>query len=172
MPNTPIRSALGAIEFPKEKNPIHVRVQTMTELIEVRTQLWVRVLIVVGLPLLAWAGVYTLWITIAAGFHPLFMSIVQFGAGVFCVVAVFKGIPLLRFFRHKLILHSEGIEIASGKISSYFTWAQIGSIRASDTFNILSVYDQAGSLIYAVDYYAENFRHLAGQLSALSTSHP
>ena len=144
----------------------------MDGLVTVRSQLWVKILIVVGLPFLGWAGFYTVWLSITSGFNPLVKSMLLLGAGMFCVVAVLKGLPLLRFLSHRLTLHADGIEIAKGKVSKFLNWSQIGAIKTSDTFNILRVYDQGGQLVYAVDYYAENFRNLAALLNELSNRRP
>lgn len=137
----------------------------MDALVTVRCQLWVKILIVIGLPFLGWAGFYTVWLSIASGFNPLVKSMLLLGAGMFCVVVVLKGLPLLRFLSHRLTLHADGIEIAKGKVSKFLNWSQIGAIKTSDTFNILRIYDQGGQLVYAVDYYAENFRDFAALLN-------
>jgi hypothetical protein len=144
----------------------------MDEIVTVRSQLWVKALIVIGVPFLGWAGSYTIWLSIASGFNPLLKNLFLCGAGIFCVIVVLKGLPLLRFLQHSLILRTDGIEVAKGKMAKFFKWEQVGAIKASDTFNILSIYDRNGKLVYAVDYYAENFRQFTEQLNELSSRKP
>ncbi len=134
------------------------------DLVVVHTQWWAKVLIVAGVPFLAIAGVGTIWNCIAAGFTPLVQSLVLSAAGLFCMLAVLKGMPLLRFLRHTLTLHADGIEIAKGPLSTYLHWHQIGAIKTSATFQVLRIYNQGGQLVYAVDYYAVNFRYFAALL--------
>ncbi len=133
-------------------------------LVTVRTQWWAKAMIVAGLPFLAIAGAGTIWNCLAEGFTPVVKSLVLSAAGLFCMVAVLRGIPLLRFLRHTLTLHADGIEIARGPLSTYLHWHQIGAIKDSATFQVLRIYNQAGQLVYAVDYYAENFRYFAALL--------
>ena len=144
----------------------------MEPLTTVRTQFWVKVLLALGVPLLGWAGVYTMWLAVESKFDPLVANIVYFGSGLFCGLAVLKALPLFRFVLHKLTLYEGGIEITKGPISKFLVWDQVGSIVGSDTFNILRIYDRSGRLVYAVDYSAKNFKQFAGLLNELVDNRP
>lgn len=129
----------------------------MENSITVKSQLWVKAFIVLGIPLLAWVGVLAIVYSVESGFVPLVDTLIYTGCGLFCIWLVFKGFPLLRFLQHSLILREEGIEIVNGSDSRFYKWDQIGGIDFNSSYQILSIYDQNNKRIYAVDYYAENF---------------
>ena len=127
------------------------------EAVVVSTKKWIQILIVAGIPLLGFVGVYVIWLALEQNFVPLTQSLVFTGMGLFMILSVIKAIPLLRFVNHNLILKTDGIEIQKGRFSNVFAWNQIGDIKSSEIFQVLKIYDLAGELIYAVDYYADNF---------------
>jgi hypothetical protein len=144
----------------------------MDQLVTVRTQLWVKLLIILGFPLLGISGIYVIWESIQSGFNPPVKNLILFGAGVFCILAVLKGMPLLRFFNQSLVLCTDGIEIKFNEMAKRYRWDEIGAIKGSDTFNILRIYDTSGKLIYAVDYSAKNYRNFILKLHELLHANP
>src|SRR5512139_501011 len=139
----------------------------MDDPITVRNQSWVKALIVVGLPAFGAGGAYLCWLSWKGGFTTSLDDILLSALGAFCLVVAVKGLPLLRFLNHSVTLHADGLVIAKGGDSKHLNWDQVGAIEASDVFQVLGVYDRGGRLVYAVDYYAENFADFAGRLSAL-----
>jgi len=144
----------------------------MVPLITIRSQFWVRVLILLGIPLLGIAGVYTTWLAIRMEFEPLLLNIIYVGAGLFCIVAVVKALPLLRYLRHTLTLYDEGIKISTHRKSEFYAWENIGSINSIGTYQMFSVHDQNGRLLYAIDYYAENFKEFIRMLNIILENQP
>lgn len=139
----------------------------MDDPITVRTQFWVKALIVVGLPAFGAGGVYLCWLSWKGGFTTSLDDILLSALDAFCLVVAVKGLPLFRFLNHSVTLHADGLIIAKGGESKHLNWDQVGAIDASDVFQVLGVYDRGGRLVYAVDYYAENFADFAGRLSEL-----
>jgi hypothetical protein len=137
----------------------------MDDAITVRNPLWVKALIVLGLPGFAAGGAYFCWLSWKGGFGMSLEDILLAAFGAFCLVVAVKGLPLLRFLNHTATVHALGLVIARGEGSHHFSWEQLGAVEASDTFQVLGIYDRAGRLVYAVDYYAENFGYFAGRLS-------
>ena len=127
------------------------------ETVVISTKKWMQILIVAGVPISSFVGVYVIWLAFDQNFIPLAQSLVFTGMGLFMILSVIKAIPLLRFVNHNLILRTDGIEIQKGRFSNDFAWNQIGDIMGSETFQVLKIFDLAGELIYAVDYYADNF---------------
>ena len=113
-----------------------------------------------------------MWLAIESGFNPLVPNLINLGAGLFCLLVMLKGIPLLRFFSHSLTLYVDGIEITRGPLSKFYAWEQVGSVVGSDTFQILRIYDQGGRLVYAVDYYAKNYTEFAELFNELFAAQP
>jgi len=144
----------------------------MEDPITVRNQLRVKALIVAALPVLGWVGVYASWLAWRTGFNSAQDDILLSAMGAFCLVVVVKGLPLLRFLNYVVTLHADGLVIAKGEVSKHLDWDQIGAIKASDAFQVLGVYDRGGRLVYAVDYYAENFGDFAGRLTELWGGRP
>lgn len=112
-------------------------------------------------------GVYIVYLAVETWPDSVLMGIIYAGSGLFCITAAFKGAPLLRFLRHYLVLYREGIEITNGKTGKYLTWDEIGRAKADDIFYVLSIYDKSGNLVYAVDYYAENFKEFVACIDDL-----
>lgn len=137
----------------------------MDDPITVRNPLWVKALIVVGLPGFAAGGAYFCWLSWKSGLSISLEDILLAAFGAFCLLVAGKGLPLLRFLNHTVTVHAGGLVIAKGDASHHFSWDELGAIEASDVFQVLGVYDRAGRLVYAVDYYAENFGDFAGRLS-------
>jgi hypothetical protein len=105
-------------------------------------------------------------------FEHLLLNIIYFWAGLFCIVAAIKALPLLRYLRHSLTLYNEGIEISTHRNSEFYAWENIGSINSIGTYQIFSVHDQNGKLLYAIDYYAENFKEFIRMLNATLENQP
>lgn len=137
----------------------------MNDPITVRNPFWVKVLIVVGLPGFAAGGGYLCWLSWRGGFTLSLEDGLLAGFGAFCLLVAVKGLPLLRFLNHTATAHALGLVIEKGEASHHFSWDELGAIEASDTFQVLGLYDRAGRQVYAVDYYAENFADFAGRLS-------
>lgn len=137
----------------------------MDDPITVRNPFWVKALIVAGLPGFAAGGGYFCWLSWKGGVSVSLEDVLLAAIGAFCLVVAVKGLPLLRFLNHTATAHVLGLVIEKGEASHHFSWDQLGAIEASDAFQVLVVYDRAGRLVYAVDYYAENFADFVGRLS-------
>ena len=136
-----------------------------TEEIIVSNPLWLRITIIFGIILLSFLGFFGIWQAFDIQFTPLFKSLAYIGMGLFILFAVVKGLPLLKFLSHSLLVNEKGIEIQKGNISKIYSWEEISAIKGSDTFQVLRIYDSSGKIIYAVDYYANNFYEFMAAIS-------
>jgi len=125
--------------------------------ITVRNPLRIKALILAGLPGFAAAGIYLCVLSWQGGLALSVEGGLSAGLGAFLLVVAVKGWPLIHFINHTATVDSEGVLITQGDQSMRYGWEQLGEIETSDTFQVLGIRDRAGRLIYAVDYYAENF---------------
>jgi phosphatidylglycerophosphate synthase len=137
-----------------------------TEEVIVSNPLWLKLAIIFGVILLSILGFFMIWQAFDIKFTPITKSLVFVGMGLFILFVVLKGLPLLKYISHSLLLNENGIEIQKGKISKVYAWNDIGAIKGSDTFQVLRIYDSSGKIIYAVDYYAKNFYEFMAAISA------
>lgn len=136
-----------------------------TEQIAVINPLWLRLTIVFGLLFLTFIGIFIIWKAFVIEFEPLLKSLLYIAMGIFILFVVLKGLPLLKYLSHSLTLNEDGIEIKKGNTSKIYHWADISAIKGSNTFQVLRIYDSSGRMIYAVDYYAENFYEFVNAIS-------
>jgi hypothetical protein len=136
----------------------------MDDPITIRNPFWVKALIAAGLQGFVAAGAYFCWLSWKGGWAISLEDVLLAAVGAFFLFVAAKGLPLLRFLNHTATVHALGLSVANGAASHDFSWDQLGAIEANDTFQVLGIYDRAGRLVYAVDYYAENFAAFAGRL--------
>lgn len=141
-------------------------------LVKVFNPVWVKLGLLVAIPLFAIAGGYCVWMTVEEGFDSLAKNLLPFGAGLFCLSILPTGFTLLRFLNHEAHLEEDGIEVRQGKTGRFFRWDEIGKIRFHPTLQVFKLYDQSGRLVYAVDYYAKNFWQFTAQLRELLSNEP
>lgn len=143
----------------------------MNDPITVRNPLWVKALILAGLPGFAAGGVYLCVLSWQGGVTLSIEDGLLAGFGAFLLVLTLKGWPLVRFINHTATVTAEGLVIGQGDQSSRYAWQQLGKIETSDTFQVLGIRDRGGRLVYAVDYYAENFGAFVEKLGEVWREH-
>ena len=144
----------------------------MSDPICVRNPLWIKALILTGLPGFAAGGVYLCALSWQGGFALSVEGGLSAGLGAFLLVVTAKGWPLVRFVNHTATIDAAGVVIGQGDQSNRYDWEQIGRIEASDTFQVLGIRGKAGRLVYAVDYYAENFAAFVDRLAEVWRTRP
>lgn len=133
---------------------------------------WVKLGLLIAVPLFAIAGSYSIWVAIEDGFSSLLKNLLPFGAGLFCLAILPTGITLLRFLNHEAHLEENGIEVRKGNVGIFLHWSEIGKMHFQPTMQVFKLYDQSGRLVYAVDYYAKNFWQFVAQLRELLSNEP
>jgi hypothetical protein len=130
----------------------------MAQLLRVWNPRWVKIALILGVPLLAFLGIFVLWIPFESHFAFSVKNVMLLGSGTFLtLIAVPQGVVLLRFMNHELHVEENGLEIRLRKVGKFLPWSEIGRIRVHEISQVFKLYDRSGRLVYAVDFYAENF---------------
>lgn len=118
---------------------------------------WVKAALVLGVPVLGFLGLFVLRLPFDAPFHFSLRNAMLIGSGLFLLSVLPQGIVLLRFLNCELHVENDGVEIRRGKVGKFLRWSEIGAVRVHGVSQVLKLYDRSDRLVYAVDFYAENF---------------
>jgi hypothetical protein len=140
--------------------------------VKVFNTVWVKLGLLIAVPFFAIAGSYSIWVAVEDGLNSLLKNLIPFGAGLFCLSILPTGLTLLRFLNHEALLEEDGIEVRKGNTGIFLRWNEIGKMHFQPTMQVFKLYNQSGHLVYAVDYYAKNFRQFAAQLCELLSNEP
>jgi hypothetical protein len=125
--------------------------------LRVANPLWLKIALVLGVPFMGFLGLFMLSLPFEKELQFSLKTLVSLGSGVFLLYVLPLGISLVRFMNHELHVGENGIEIRLGKVGKVLRWNEIGKIRVHQASQVFKLYDKAGRLVYAVDFYAENF---------------
>ena len=118
-------------------------------------------LAILGSPLLAgyifFLGITSFQSSIVLGLTTIFIA--------FCVAYMsYIGIRLAKFVPVKVTFDDQQFHVAIENVTTTYQWSDVSSIRRHKMLQTLELLNEAGEIIYAVDYLTPGYKEFADKL--------
>jgi hypothetical protein len=143
----------------------------MTSEIEVSNPTWLKAGLMGGLVLFGALEVYLVWAAARDGSRSLAERAALAACALFFAWVILGGLKLLRFLNHVLSMDDEMVTISGGSNRRCVPWSDL-RVRVSQALQIIDVIDSNGKLIYSVDFFATNARHLRLRATKQTSNSP